>query len=93
MATVSINLSKLSKDKLFTSEKTGDTFANLVVWINSEPDKYGNHISVQESVSKEAREAGEKGKYVGNGRVYESKKSAQVKASTAAQSTKNDLPW
>lgn len=60
-----INLSKIDKTKLFTT-KNGDKYLNVVVWINDEVDQYGNSASVQQSLSKEDREAGVKATYIGN---------------------------
>ena len=66
----SINLSKLDKTKLFKSPKTGDVYLNVNVWLNDEVDDYGNNASIQQSITKEEREAGEKATYIGNLKEY-----------------------
>ncbi len=68
-ATASLNLSKIDKDKLFTG-KNGK-YVNVVIWFNPEVDQYGNDFAVQQSASKEEREAGWRGNYLGNGKYVE----------------------
>src|SRR5690606_22545167 len=68
----SIDLSKVNKDKVVTTDKNGNPFENgakylnVVVWLNDENDQYGNIASIQESISKEERESGVKATYIGN---------------------------
>lgn len=67
-----INLSKIDKEKLYTSER-GEKFLNIVVWLNDTADQYDNIASIQESKTKEERENGIPNKYLGNLRVLPSK--------------------
>jgi hypothetical protein len=63
LITASINLRKVDQSLLIKGEK--GTYLSLIIWVNNEPDKYGNDISIEQRV--------EKGKdkiYVGNGRSY-----------------------
>jgi hypothetical protein len=60
-----INLSKVDKAKLFKGER--GTWLDLTISVNDEKDNYGNDASVQQSLSKEEREAGAKKVYLGNG--------------------------
>jgi hypothetical protein len=46
-------------------------YVDAVLWENDEQDEYGNSGSVQISLSKEEREAGEKGAYIGNLKIVE----------------------
>ncbi|AKG94186.1 hypothetical protein AVT43_gp12 [Polaribacter phage P12002L] len=68
----SIDLSKIEKNRIVSTDKDGKPFSNgakyynVVCWINDEPDQYGNTASVQSSVTKEEREQGQKGSYIGN---------------------------
>lgn len=68
----SIDLNKIDKNKIVKTDKNGQPFQNgakylsVVVWINDEVDQYGNIASIQESISKEEREAGVKPTYIGN---------------------------
>ena len=68
--TGSINLSKVDKSRLYEG-KNGDKYLNLVMWLNDEPDNYGNHMSIQQSISQKEKEAGVKAQYIGNGKVFE----------------------
>jgi len=60
----SINLSKIDKNRLFVSEKTGDKFLDVVI-IETPNSEYNDYMIV-ESISKEERDAGKKGTVVGN---------------------------
>jgi hypothetical protein len=62
----SICLSDIPKDKVVVSEKNGKKYLNVVLWINAEPDKYGNNASIQVGLSKEEREDKIKPTYIGN---------------------------
>lgn len=69
MITLSINLMKLDKSK-FIEGKNGAVYANLVVW-EKDVDQYGNNLSVQQSLTKEEREAKAKPIYVGDGKDWD----------------------
>ena len=69
----SINLSKLDKTKLFKSKETGNVYLNVNVWINDKEDEYGNNASIQQSLTKEEIEAGEKATYIGNLKIHKPK--------------------
>jgi hypothetical protein len=58
-----INLSKIDKTKLFTGEQ--GIWCDLTIWLNSEPDKYGNDMSIEQSVAKDENKI-----YLGNGKYY-----------------------
>ena len=68
----SIDLAKIDKNRIITTDKNGKPFdngakyLNIVVWINEEVDQYGNIASIQEGISKEERESGIKPTYLGN---------------------------
>ena len=62
-----INLSKIDKKRLFTSEK-GEIWLDVSIWENDTPDKYGNDFSIQQSTKK-----GEEKIYLGNGKYYAGK--------------------
>jgi hypothetical protein len=59
------DIQAIPKDKLFKSQK-GKTYINISIWMNDEPDNFGNDGSIQLSQSKEEREAKEKKIYIGN---------------------------
>lgn len=87
LITASVNLQKIDKDKLIKGEK--GTYLNLTVWVNDEDDQFGNNVSVQQSLSKDEREAGAAKIYLGNGKAYDDKPQA-AKSSAGADS---DLPF
>lgn len=66
--TLRIDVTKIDKTHLFKG-KSG-TYLNVVIWPNKDgTDQFENtHYAVQE-LSREAREAGEKGKIIGNAKV------------------------
>jgi hypothetical protein len=83
----SICVSDLPKDKL-TKAKNGKLYLNINLWLNDAPDQYGNIGSVQVATTKEEREKGNKGAYIGNF------KESQVPTPQApAQNEIDDLPW
>jgi hypothetical protein len=49
----------------FTKGQNGKIYANCSVWLNEQPDKYGNIMSAKVSPSKEKKDI-EQGFYVGN---------------------------
>lgn len=67
LASGSINLSKIQKDKLVDG-KTGK-WLPLNFSINDEVDQYGNNVSISIAQSKEEREAKTPKVYLGNGKV------------------------
>ena len=90
LLTGSINLSKIDKTKIVDRDKDGNLFQNgakflnIVVWVNDEPDNYGNTASIQISQSKEEREAGAKSIYIGNLKEPQSRTNEQTSARTAS---------
>jgi hypothetical protein len=97
LLTGSINLSKIDKTKIVDRDKNGNPFENgskflnIVVWINDEPDNYGNTASIQIGQSKEEREAGVKSIYIGNLKEPQSRNNEPTSAKNA-QAT-DDLPF
>ena len=66
---VKIDVTKIDKALLYKSEK--GTYLNTTVFIDIDaPDKYGNHGMVTQDVSKEAKDAGEKGPILGNVKIF-----------------------
>lgn len=93
----SIDLNKIDKSKIVTTDKDGNPFQNgakylnVVIWQNDEPDQYGNSMSIQLSSSKEERESGAKATYIGNAKEYQSQQTSQ--AQTATVNANDDLPF
>lgn len=60
-----INCSKIDKAHLFKGTK--GTYLDIAVWPNKDgADEWGNTHYITQSISKEARERGEKGPIIGN---------------------------
>lgn len=65
----SIDLNKIKKEDIVSTDKDGKPFQNgakylnVSIWVNDEPDKYGNSVSVKTG-SKEASY------YIGNAKEY-----------------------
>ena len=71
MITARIDVTKIDKRKLYRGEK--GTYLDIVL-IETPDNQYGNDWMVKQSVSKQEREAGEKGAILGNGKTIGIKK-------------------
>ena len=97
LLTGSIDLNKIDKTKIVSTDKNGKPFENgakylnVVVWINDEADQYGNNASIQISQSKEERDAGVKATYIGNLKEPQSRNNEPTSTRTA--SVGDDLPF
>ena len=66
---VKIDVSKIDKALLYKGSK--GTYLDATVFIDIDaPDQYGNHGMVTQDVSKEAKDAGEKGPILGNVKIF-----------------------
>jgi hypothetical protein len=64
-----IDVTKIDKARLFKGEK--GIYLDATVFIDVDnPDQYGNNGMITQSVSKEEREAGNKGAILGNSKVF-----------------------
>lgn len=66
-----INLSKIDKTKLFKGEK--GIWMDVTIWLNDAPDKFGNDMSIEQSVDK-----GEDKIYIGSAKHYTPKEPQPV---------------
>ena len=66
MIAITLDLSKVDKDRIFVSKTTGRKYLSFV--LVDGPDQYGNAGKVLHSVSKEERLAGQKGEPCGHWR-------------------------
>jgi hypothetical protein len=67
-----IDVKKLKKEWFFKAN-SGAVYADLVLYENDQPDEYGNSHAIKQNPPKAARDAGEKGHYVGNGKFMPSR--------------------
>lgn len=92
----SIDLTKIDKSKIVTTDKNGQPFKNggkylnVSIFVNDQPDQFGNDASIAINQSKEEREAGEKRVYLGNGKIVGGKPAAPAQQAPAAN---DDLPF
>lgn len=100
MLTGSIDLNKIDRSKIVSTNKDGKPFENgakylnVVVWINDEADKYGNNASIQISQTKEEREAGKKATYIGNLKEPQSRNNEPTNAKReSVTQIGDDLPF
>jgi hypothetical protein len=96
LLSVSIDVTKLDKTRFYQGAK--GTYCNLDIWVNEEEDQYGNHASVNQSQTKEERDAKEKKIYVGNGKKlfgWDNESSARPATASAAtsQDDGDDIPF
>jgi hypothetical protein len=69
------------------SEKNGKVYANIAVWMNDEPDQYGNILSFQLNSKKDATDDKV---YFGNAKLPDGAKAAPAQTSNSKD---DDLPF
>ena len=90
----SIDLNKINKKDIVTKDKDGNPFSNgakylnVAIWINDEPDQYGNNLAIKSGAKDESY-------YIGNAKEYVKQDEFQQ---TKAEATKpfeeeDDLPF
>jgi len=96
----SIDLNKIDKSKIVTTDKNGNPFKNgakylnVSITINDEPDTYGNHASIAINQSQQEREAGQAKVYLGNGKiVWSSQPKNAPQQNPENNSDSDDLPF
>lgn len=86
MIRLSINVSKITKDRLYKGAK--GTYLSCTILEKDEPDQYDNTHMVIEDVTKEERSQGVKGVIIGNGKfVMRTSKPPQSDTLPPASST------
>lgn len=85
-----INVNKIDKAKLFVGKK--GTYLDVIIWINDEEDNYGNVASIQQTLSKEERDAGSPKIFLGNLADLPGNKPAPA-AAAAEETAEGDLPF
>lgn len=66
MISISIDVTKIDKDRLYKGQK--GTYLDAVL-IDTPNNQYGDNFMIVQSVSKEEREQGIKGEILGNGKI------------------------
>jgi len=92
LVTLKIDVQKIDKSKLFKGAK--GTYLDLDVWIDQEADEDWKMVSVNQSQTKEEREAKEKKNYVGNGSLkFGWDDAAKPKKPAPDPVTEEEAPW
>lgn len=74
------------KHSAFSKANNGKIYGNIALWMNDEPDKYGNTVSIQLNSEKDKRDA--EGKiYIGNAKPIGTQQAAPI-----AETDTNELP-
>lgn len=93
MITAKINVTRIDKKYLF--EGKNGKYLDMVLFENKAgPDQYGNDGFITQGISKEAREAGERGPIIGNWKniVVKPKEPAPAAATPPAEDD-DDVPF
>lgn len=72
------------------SKKNGKLYANIAVWMNDEPDEYGNILSFQLNSKKDAPDDKV---YFGNAKLPEGNKPTPAAAAEVLQVAEDDMPF
>ena len=81
-----IDVRKINKDLLFTGEK--GTYLDLDIWINDKTDKYGNDVSIEQSVQKNEPKI-----YIGNGKIKWSSEGSVKSEKTVLDAAKDTVEF
>ena len=92
----SINVSELvqrakEKHSGFTTGNNGCIYANVSVWLNENPDKYGNIMSIQVNPSKDKKDVDDRF-YIGNCKKSDGPKPVSEKDVSNLDLTGVDVP-
>jgi hypothetical protein len=68
---ISLDVSKIDKTALYESPKTGKKYLSITVLIREEKDQYQNDGFVVQKISKERKNAGERGAILGNAKIMD----------------------
>lgn len=87
LLTIKLDVTKIPKERIHVGQK--GKYIDLDIWINDEPDQYGNNVSANIRQTKEESESKERKIYVGNGQTKfgfdKGEKPAERKAASASR--------
>ena len=93
LLSVKVDVTRLDKTKFFKAD-SGAIYADLDVWINEDADEDWKIVSVNQSQTKEEREAKERKNFCGNGKLLYGWDEAAPKAAPKADPvTEEECPW
>lgn len=84
LISLSIDVDKLDVKRLYKGKK--GKYLSATLFLKEEVDQYGNNGFIVESITKEEREAGQKGTIIGNAKFL-------VSGSAPKQDEPGDLPF
>jgi len=84
LISLSIDVDKLDVKRLYKGKK--GNYLSATLFLKEETDRYGNNGFIVESITKEEREAGQKGTIIGNAKFL-------VSGSAPKQDEPGDLPF
>lgn len=86
---IKIDVTKIDKERLYKGAK--GTYLDAVVFLEDEPDQYGNNGMITQQVSKEERQNGIKGSILGNVKIVGQTDS--IAQPTQSKGDTEDLPF
>lgn len=87
-----INVLEIEKQRLFVGQK--GTYLDAVVFLDDDPDQYGNNGMITQSVSQGERENGTRGNILGNAKIIKvmGEERQPTPSQSAPQSTGQQAP-
>ena len=93
LVSIKVDVTKLDKSKFFKAE-SGAVYADLDVWINEDEQEDWKKVSINQSQTKEEREAKEKKTFCGNGKLlFGWEQGAGGQSPASAEITEEDVPF
>jgi hypothetical protein len=86
LITASIDVTKINKSMLIAGKK--GTYLNLTIWVNDEPDQFGNDVSFEQRTEKGANKI-----YLGNGKTYKPNQVPTQNQEIEKDEEPKDLPF
>ena len=86
---IKIDVTKIDKERLYKGAK--GTYLDAVVFLEDDPDQYGNNGMITQQVSKEERQNGIKGSILGNVKIVGQTDS--IAQPTQSKGDTEDLPF
>lgn len=93
LVTLKLDVTKIPKDRIFVGKQ--GKYIDLDIWINDDPDQYGNDASANIQQTAQERERKERKIYVGNGKKvfgFDSTESQESRRRPGSIHPKKELP-
>lgn len=86
-----IDVTKIDKARLYKGQK--GTYLDAVVFLEDEPDKYGNNGMITQSITKAEKDQGIRGAILGNAKIFQSANNQPQNQAEPTSKDDDDLPW